>query len=452
MHAMTERGGWIAILVAGVGVVVGGGCGGSGGETSPDGTVADTTAPKVVSVSPTGNVSVLAKLTVTFDEPLDASTVTAANVRLTARLDDSFPQVPGTVTSDASSITFTPMRPLNFDGIYELQVGAVADTSGNAFAGDTIPIHTVVNVITHETQYNAANQVSGSVEIGIDATGHMTTMIAKDVNGVATSHEEYEFRADGAWFKYRRYDIGTDNKWNTPDDPVILRDEYTYDAADKLKLTTFAEFAGEQTMRIDYSWNARSLATSKVFDSPGDDLAWNSPDDRGPQWRDNTQDTTGAIIRQTFHNSGADGLPMVGNDDFIMSSTVFERDPTTFAVTKQTMYGGPGGDMMWLTNDDAVANYSTFTTDSRGLVLTRTLYSNANAITGRQVITYDANGLETNRDSFNGNGELFNYTTTEYDSTGMRTKQVLYTGAGNDGDWHTPDDIKAVERAFDMTH
>ncbi len=451
---MLERGGWIAIVVAcglvGSGVV---GCGGgSGDDAMPDGAVADTAAPKVASISPAGNVPVISKLTVTFDEPLDPSTVSAANVRLIARLDDSFPQVPGTVSYDASSITFTPLRPLAFDGIYQLQVGAVADASGNAFAGDTFPIHTVVNGITYETQYNASNQVSGHVEIGVDANGHMTTYVTYDVNGVAVSHEEYEFRAEGLWFKYRRYAIGNDNKWNTNDDPVVLRDEYTYDAADNLKLTMFAEFAEEQTLRIDYNWNARSLTASKTFDSPGDDLAWSSPDDRGPQWREMTQDATGATIRQTTHSNGPDGIPMAGNDDFIMSSTVFERDPTTFAVTKQTSYGGPGNDNMWLTNDDAIANYTTFATDSRGLTLTRIGYSNANAITSRQVLTYDANGLETNRDSFNAAGEIVNYTTTEYDASGKRTKQVLYMGAGNDGDWHTPDDVKAVERAFDMAH
>lgn len=448
---MIERGGWVAIVVACAGGAFGCG-GGAGDDALPDGTVADTSAPKVVSVSPSGNASLLAKLTVTFDEALDPATVTAANVRLIARLDDSFPHVAGTVTHDGASVSFTPMRPLAFDAIYELHVGAVSDTTGNAFAGETFPIHTVVNAITHETQYNASNQVSGTVEIGVDANGHMTTYVTFDVNDVATSHEEYEFRADGVWLKYRRYEIGNDNKWNTPDDPVVLRDEYTYDAGDSLKLTTFAEFADAQTLRIDYGWNARSLATTKTFDSPGDDMAWSSPDDRGPQWRDMMQDATGAIVRQTIHNSGGDRQPMVGNDDFITSSTVFERDPTTFAVMKQTMYGGPGQDMMWMTNDDAVANYATFTTDSRGLVLTRTGYSNTNAITGRQVITYDVNGLETNRDSFNAAGELFNYTTTEYDASGKRTKQTLYQGAGNDGDWHTPDDVKSVERAFDMAH
>jgi hypothetical protein len=473
---MLERGGWVAIFVAcgvlGCGVV---GCGGgSGGDTSPDGTVADTTAPKIVALSPLGEhfAPVLSKLTATFDEPLDPATVTAANLRLTVRLYDSSPTLPGTVAYDATTntISFTPLRPLNFDSTYQLHIGAVTDPSGNAFEGVAFQVHTVVNGITHETQYTN-NVISGSVENTPDALGRPAKVVAYDKDGTALSHEEYNYRVFGEWEQYRRYAAGNDNKWNTSDDPVVVRDEYTYDMTDDARLMKFAEFADDQTMRIDYAWTDRNLTSTKTYDNSGDDLMWNTPDDRGPQWREWMQDAAGVIIRTTTHNNGADRLPGT-TDDFISSSTVFDSDATTYAVMKQTMYGDAGLDLTWLTNDDVVANYATFANDSRGLVLTRVGYSskgndmtwftNDDVISSRQTSTYNVNGQETNHDSFSAAGNdgmwgttddvLLSYTTTEYDAAGNRTKQTLYMGAGNDGIWHTSDDLKAVERTFDTTH
>lgn len=476
---MNERGWALAIVLAcGGGSLVA--CGSSGGGETPDGAVPDTTAPKIVSTSPTGNATILSKLTATFDEPLDPATVTISTVQLATRLDDSFPAVPGTIAYDTTTntISFTPMRPLTYDAIYELQIGAVTDANGNAFAGANLPFHAVINAVTRETSYTN-NAISYYVAYELDANGHQAKHVAHaswgtnmtwfDDDDPASGHEESDYASDGLYLAYRQYTAGADMMPATNDDPVVLRDEYTYDT-DK-RLTKFAELAAEQTVRIDYNWADRKLMTSQTFDNPGDDNVWNTADDRGPQWRDLTQDMTGATTRLTVHNNGGDQMP-VTTDDFISQSTTYERDPTTFVVTKQIVYGGPGTDMMWLTNDDAVASYITMATDTHGLLITRVAYSMKgndmtwftpdDVISSRQVSTYDGKLCETNRDNFNGAGNdgawgtpddaLLGYTTTEYDAAGNRTKQRLYTGAGNDGDWHTPDDELAVERAFDTTH
>lgn len=475
---MLERGGWVAIFVAcgvlGSGGVLGCG-GGSGGNAMPDSAGPDTTPPKIVSLSPMSEPNfapVLSKVTATFDEPLDAATVTAANLRLTARLDDSTPTLPGTVAYDAATntITFTPLRPFDYDSTYRLQIGPVTDTSGNAFEGTVFQLHTVVNAITHETQFTN-NVMSGYVDNTLDSLGRPTKVVYFDNDGNALSHEEYNYRVFGEWDQYRRYAAGNDNKYNTSDDPVVLRDEYTYDTTPDVRLMKFAEFADDQTMRIDYTWTDRNLISIKPYNSAGDDVMWNTPDDRGPNWREFTHDASGMIVRSTTHNNGADGFPGTA-DDFITASTVFDTDATTFALTKQTVFGDAGDDLTWLTNDDIVANYTTYATDNRGLLLTRVAYSskgddmtwftNDDVITSRQTYTYNADGLETNHDSISGAGTdgmwgtpddvLLSYTTTEYDSSGNRTKQILYTGPGNDGKWHTADDSKAVERTFDTTH
>lgn len=476
---MLERGGWVAIFVAcgALGAMVtGAGCGQPDtSKTPPDGTVVDTTPPTIVSLSPLAEPNfapVFSKLTATFDEPLDPATVTAANFRLTVRLHDSTPTLPGSVSYDAATntIMYTPVRPLEYDSTYRLYIGAVTDTSGNPFAGVEFQVHSVVNAITHETQFTN-NLVSGSVENTPDALGRPAKVVYYDNDGAALSHEEYNYLAFGEWQQYRRYDKGGDTKWNTNDDPVVVRDEFTYDSTPETRLLSFAEYADDQTMRVDYTWTERNLMTIKSYNSAGDDAMWNTPDDRGPQWRDLTHDAFGAITRATTHNNGGDGLPGTP-DDAITSSTIFDIDATTYAVTKQTLYGGPGEDMTWLTDDDVVGNYVTFTNDSRGMLLTRVGYSNKgddmtwftndDVISSRQTFTYNVSGLESNHDSFSAAGNdkmwgtsddvLNSYTTTEYDAAGNRTKQVLYMGAGNDGMWHTSDDLKSVERTFDTTH
>lgn len=460
---MNERG-WVLAIV--VGMVA---CGDPSGDM-PDSALPDTTAPKIVSTSPTGNAPILATLTATFDEALDAATVSSTTVRVTARLDDSFPAVPGTVTYDAATnaITFTPLRPLTYDVTYELQIGAVTDVKGNAFEGGTVPFHVVVNAVTREVSYTN-NVISAYVTYDLDANGHQMKYLAHpswganmtwfDSDDPVNAHEESDYGPTGLYLAYRQYGAGSDATLGTSDDPVVLRDEYTYDATSRLM--KFAEFAADQTLRIDYTWSDRKLMMTKTFTDPGSDAVWNTQDDRGPQWRELTQDASGATTRQTTHNTGGDQTPQTG-DDFITQSTTFERDATTLAVTKQITYGGPGTDMMWLTSDDAVANYQTFATDANGMLLTRvafsakgndnTWFSPDDVISSRQVLTYDAKQCETLRENRNGADAILNYITTEYDSAGNRTKQTLYTGPGLDGDWHTPDDEIAVARTFDTTH
>lgn len=468
---MSERARVLAIAAICAGGIAGGvaGCG-NPADITPDGTTVDTTAPKIVSTAPTGNVPILGQLTATFDEPLDPATVSATTVHLVTRLDDSFPAVPGSVTYDAATMTisFAPLRPLTYDAIYELQIGAVADPSGNAFAGAAKPFHAAVNAELRSTSFTN-NAIEGYVAYTLDANGHQTKSVRYDSAGTnqtwfddddhASTHEETEYSPNGLWLAYRRYAIGNDNKWNSNDDPVVLRDEYTYDT--EQRLTKFAEFAADQTLRIDDSWTDRNMMASATFDSAGDDMVWNTTDDKGPQWRDLAHDQTGATTRVTTHNTGGDALPQTA-DDFISASTTFERDATTYVVTRQIVYGDAGMDLMWLTNDDVVANYAVFTTDSHGLMTTRVAYSqkgndmawftNDDVISSRQVVTYDANLLMTNRDSLNGAGTITSYTTFEYDAAGNRTRQRLYLGAGNDGNWHSPDDDLAVEVTYDTTH
>ena len=164
-----------------------------------------------------------------------------------------------------------------------------------------------MNAITHETQFTN-NVISGKVELTLDSLGSGAKVVSYDSDDAAVWHEEYDFLPFGEWLQYRRYAAGNDNTWNTSDDPVVVRDEYTYDMTNDVRLIKFAEFVDDQTMRIDYSWTDRNLMSTKTYDNAGDDLMWNTPDDRGPQWREMTPDASGAIARATSHSNGGDGL------------------------------------------------------------------------------------------------------------------------------------------------
>jgi len=86
--------------------------------------------PKVTAVSPTdktANAEPAIKVVITFDEPLDAATVTAANVKLL----DGDVEVSGTPAYADNKITFTPASPLALLGSYEISVStAVTDVGG----------------------------------------------------------------------------------------------------------------------------------------------------------------------------------------------------------------------------------------------------------------------------------------------------------------------------------
>ena len=98
----------------------------------------DNTAPQIVATSPVDgsqNVPVGAAVSVTFNEPLQAASVTAERIVLTSSLGP----VPGTIAlaADGQTVTFKPLGQLSFNRDYTMQVFAgTEDISGNAVAGD----------------------------------------------------------------------------------------------------------------------------------------------------------------------------------------------------------------------------------------------------------------------------------------------------------------------------
>jgi len=112
------------------------GCGGGGGSL---GTV-DTTAPTIVSTYPANGTSGVVTTTpvrVTFDEPIDSTTLTTNSFSLATTLGGA--AVSGTVSYDASgdTATFTPGAALASSTQYTATITtAVTDAAGNALAAN----------------------------------------------------------------------------------------------------------------------------------------------------------------------------------------------------------------------------------------------------------------------------------------------------------------------------
>jgi len=124
----------------------------------------DVTPPKVLSVTPVSNatsVAVNSKVTVTFDEAMNSSTITSA----TFGLKQGTTTISGTVTYSGNVVTFTPSAAMTGGAVYTATVTTgVKDEAGNAlaasytwsfttiavaaglsFAGDVIPVLALCN-------------------------------------------------------------------------------------------------------------------------------------------------------------------------------------------------------------------------------------------------------------------------------------------------------------------
>lgn len=104
--------------------------------TTEGGTTTDLIAPTVLSVFPASNatgVVVSNKPSVTFSEPMNASTITST----TFTLKQGTTAIAGTVTNSGSTATFTPTSSLAANTVYTATVSTAAkDLAGNAMAAN----------------------------------------------------------------------------------------------------------------------------------------------------------------------------------------------------------------------------------------------------------------------------------------------------------------------------
>jgi hypothetical protein len=116
--------------------------------------MADVTPPSISSVSPLSGASSVAigsMVTATFNEPVDASTLTAS----TFTLKQGTVSVAGVISISGSTVTFTPASALTGNTVYTVTItNGVKDLSGNAMSANYTWNFTTVAAVTGKSFAN----------------------------------------------------------------------------------------------------------------------------------------------------------------------------------------------------------------------------------------------------------------------------------------------------------
>lgn len=478
-------------FVLGMGLAVAA-CGGEDGES---GTPPDRFGPRIVSSSPSHGAlaaSVLTTVAVTFDEPVEPTTIDGA-IALYTRFNPE--RVPGTVTYDEATytITFTPTLPLLHAERYALRVGpTLTDVLHNGFsdgatAWDTVSFNTKINSPTVRVDRNAAGQqIAGGLYI-LDAQGRPT--------------EDRYFNGPG-----------TDNAWQTDDDTVAGR--YVRTFGDAGQVVTEGGYApgpdgllgtadDEASDLTTHAWDAdtREIAFANVT-APGPDGIWNSEDDVRSSLFTNTLQGDLVAMTTMATGAGADGTWWTGDDpaDFISAFTFGPDETPTRLVSSRagvdqlagtaddvirevrdttyvaglrawSSFLSKGADDTFLTSDDGYIRVDRYTRDDRGRLITLDECDAAGAdgqwrtaddvIASRTRFSYNDQGLMVMRADFMGPGTDGVWGTSDdvqryrevvtRDAEGNAMTTTSYAGPGTDGVWNTSDDVIGFEAIHDTS-
>ena len=461
----------------------------------PDAPSVDTTAPQLVTSTPGDagtKVSVIAPLTFTFDEALNASSVNDAAVTVTYASYSTFVQIVGTVTFDGmKTITFTPKLPLYTGGHYTIHLAnTVKDLAGNAFAGKDLAFNTNTNQVTKRTYYNTtSNTVSQWTQYTLDTMGHIgryVTFTAAGPDGnwftaddVAQGHSEYFFNAAGLQVEYRSYDAGPDTIWNNGDDRIVYLAKYEVDSMGRPTGYTSSQGAGPDAMwgtaddmltSVQTYTYASGKTTSIYYNGPGTDNVWKTADDRCSSYTENTLDARGNATRYTNFAPGPDNLAKT-SDDVVQGYSDYAFDANGQFVSYR-YYNAPGPDGTWFTSDDVTSGLQKQDVDANGFETASRYYSGPgpdgvwntgdDVVGGLTTYTNDSHGLQLTQTGFNGPGTDGTYGTADdivgyyytntYNADGQKMDTKSYQTAGPDNVWKTGDDRVGRDDDFDLAH
>lgn len=467
---------------------------GSTDEPGPGPGDDDTTAPVLVTATPaagTAKVGILAKLTFSFDEALDPATVTEGSVRVSTILIGHPTPVKGRVEYDDAShtITFTPVRPLQYGTRYAVRIGAsVADLAGNTFAGTELAFVSTVNSTSKAINYSTVSGVqSGWTEYTLDASGYLRKSVNYNGMGMdatwftsddlAGGRYDITFTPDGLVSETRGYAIGTDGRWNTADDVIRTLSKLTYEPSGRQLENARVDEPGLDgqwgtvddpiTLLVRYTYDG-AMVRLVQYTGPGDDGMWRTADDAAGDMYVYRFDANELFVRQETWNAGPDLRPGTV-DDAASGSTEYEYD-ANYAQTA-AIQRTAGNDNTWFTADDGYAYIGKDVYDAKGASVgffqyvgpgTDGVWRTADDVMNyRTANTSDANGLATSSTAFSGAGQdgvwntaddaISGYTTTAYDAAGNRVDYNSYQ-RGPDTVWHTPDDIVSYHADFDLAH
>jgi hypothetical protein len=216
------------------------------------GTLADVTAPTVLSVAPVANATSVAvgiKPTVTFSEAMSSASITTS----TFTLKQGTTTVAGSVSYSGTTATFTPSAALTGNTVYTATVtNAVKDAAGNALASNYIwSFTTLADVIAPTVLSVAPSANATSVAVGIkpevtfseamsSATITSSTFTLKQ--GTTTVAGSVSYSGSTATF--------------TPSAALAGNTVYT------VTVTTAVKDAAGNAMASNYTWSFTTVATA----------------------------------------------------------------------------------------------------------------------------------------------------------------------------------------------
>lgn len=459
-----------------------------------DASFGDFQPPRVIAAEPDDSeraVSVLTPLSVTFEEPLVAASVTSATVELRVAGDEAPQLVTGEVSYDdeARTIRFTPLEPLRHGRHYSLVLGDFTDLTGNVFVGQTIAFTTSINETTKQITYSggAISEWLGST---LDAGGRVRSTMRYDAPGPdgqwLTEDDHAAERFDIARTSVdlvadmREYDAGPDGALGTADDVVARLERHRFDSTGRetdvaiyIGAGPDGRWATADDVPGSYQtkgWMGMSRIQLSFIDSPGADGVWRTGDDAGPLWHAYAYDTRDRLVRETVRSTGADRFAGT-NDDEIRSHVDHAYDELGLA-SRTIFYNAAGADGMWLTDDDVVERWQRIEHDETGLVVATselsapgpdgTWLTDDDVISQRAVSGYAASRQRTSLTVFSGPGAdaswgtaddaIASVTTTTYDAQGNRTDERRAVAPGPDATWGTADDVLASRSELDLAH
>ena len=484
---------WIACGLCACGSVTapapdGGGGGGSGGS-------GDTAAPRLVSSTPAADasgVSIVASLTLVFDEPLDPASVTPDAFALGCWA-CSPAYVTPTYDDATRTVTLVPLYPLGTGMPYELTIGGgIRDVAGNAFGGATVAFETRINPTVRAIDYDTGSgQPTDWTAWTLDGSGAATRSLGYNGAGAdavwltmddaVSAHTEWVSVGSGTKRLQKSYAAGADGKLGTADDVVsgifeIDRDAarreiayWSFDSAgaDGRWETSDDHVVSLSTNTLEGSW----IAETDTHDGAGADGQWNTADDVITRIQRYEHDARGRLVRSVELDPGPDHRAGTADDAVI--------DYSTQAYDAQDQYGlhvfydakgldgvvgtaddGAGPDGVWFTADDVP--YAYYTRTYQAGAASGASYSSPGAdhvwMTADDVVAssfataYDARRLITGSTTYKANGAIATYTIYHRDADGLATDYTAYGAPGPDGMWHTADDRPTRHYDFDDTH
>ena len=294
-----------------------------GGETEP---------PTITSRTPAANatgIAVGSSVSVTFSEPMDASTITAAALRL--RANGAGADVPAAVSYSGVTATLAPTSALEYETTYTVTVaGAVADLAGNplgtdatwSFTTEDAPIPTLAD--TTAADFNAGTPGTCAVDPVIgDGAVRLALPLSESFSGNALP---------AGWTKHI---------WPDGAAPVIGGGLLTVNGSEAF---TTATYGSGQILEFQATFAA---APYQTVGFAGNDIPLNEP-----PWLQFGTGSDGAQVYARIRPVGA------ANDEVIPLGAQYLGSPHTFRIEWNA-----NGALFFIDGSQVAESTRTFTTD-----------------------------------------------------------------------------------------